>query len=261
MYPILFKFGNFELATYGVMSALGYLAALWYVFKQIKRMEIKEDVFFNLCLSVIVGALIGGKLLYLILFWRDYGFGFWDRVVNSIRDFRYGFVFFGGVIGAFASGYVFAGFKKLNFLKLADFFAPAIALGHAIGRIGCFFAGCCYGHQTNGIFGVVFSSPYCLVSQNLLHKHIHPTQLYESFGNIVLFFILHKMLKRRQTDGSVILAYIAGYSILRFIVEFFRGDERGGFALGLSPSQWIAIAALAISITGYFYVKNKKVRI
>jgi phosphatidylglycerol:prolipoprotein diacylglycerol transferase len=262
MHPILIDLGIMQIATYGALVALGYLSALWYLHSHADAMRIKKDDIFNLALSVILGAMVGGKLLFAILFWSDYGTGFWERSIGVIKDMRYGFVYFGGMAGALSAGFLFVRIKKLKYFKLGDYFAPATALGHAIGRLGCFFAGCCHGHKTHSIFGVKFTNPYCLVSREYLGVPIHPTQLYEVAGNLVLFFILHKMLnKTSKTEGNVLLTYICGYSVLRFVIEFFRGDDRGRYFLSMSPSQWVSVIAL-LAVIGYLiYVKNKKIQV
>jgi phosphatidylglycerol:prolipoprotein diacylglycerol transferase len=131
--------------------------------------------------------------------------------------------------------------KKLPVLKTSDFMIVALPLGHALGRIGCFLAGCCYGRPTNLPWGVTFTDPHSLVPPELLGTPLHPTQLYEACFNFLLFLLLHKLYQRPHKDGSILVCYVACYGFLRFFIEFFRGDFRGAFWLGLSPSQLIAI--------------------
>jgi phosphatidylglycerol:prolipoprotein diacylglycerol transferase len=209
---------------------------------------------------LILCAIAGGKLLYIFIFWSDYGSGFFERLINAIKGFRYGFVYFGGFIGALTGGIIYAKHKQIKILRTADFFAPAIALGHSIGRIGCFLAGCCYGAPSDSVFAVKFTNPQCLIDPAYLGVSVHPTQLYSAAGNFILFLVLHFMLnfsiKSKLKHGFVMLSYIMGYGILRFVIEFYRADERGIFLAGLSPSQWIAAAAFVTAVTGFICIKK-----
>ncbi len=136
--------------------------------------------------------------------------------------------------------------KHLPFLKTADAIAPGAALGHGIGRLGCFFAGCCYGRQCELPFAVQFSDPHSLAP---LHVPLHPTQIYMVFANLVLFFILVFLQRRKRFHGMIFLSYIILYSVFRFIIEFFRGDFRGDFFFDfLSVSQGIGILAVLIAV-------------
>ena len=139
------------------------------------------------------------------------------------------------------NGILFLRNKNIPLIKATDFFAPALALGHAIGRIGCFLAGCCYGKETDSFIGVVFDNPDTLVPAHLQHTHLYPTQLFEVFANFILFIILAKLYKSQKKDGLTSLIYIMGYALTRFIIEFFRGDDRGFTLLGMYPSQIIAL--------------------
>lgn len=256
MHPILFKIGSFELASYGLMTALAYGVCSWYLYRRLHLIKLDKDTFWNIIFIAFVSALLGAKLLYLIVSWPEMGATFTERLQNALRDFRYGFVFFGGAIAAICATVYYLKKKHLPVLKTADFFMVALPLGHAIGRIGCFLAGCCYGKPTHLPWGVAFHDPHSLVGQHYLGVHLHPTQLYEVALNLILFFILHRFYKKPHKDGAVLALYLIGYALIRFFVEFFRGDYRGGFMLGLSPSQWIALAAAAVA-AGLFYVLKK----
>ncbi|MBI4057092.1 MAG: prolipoprotein diacylglyceryl transferase [Elusimicrobia bacterium] len=244
MHPILFWVDHlFPIATYGVLVALGYFAAILYLAFHRNQMAITEDAFWKLIYLLFLGALGGGKILFLLL----HGIGgesFWE----FLQDLRYGFVFYGGFLGALGLGVWFARRRNLDFWSCADYFGPALALGHAIGRLGCFSAGCCYGKATSLAWGVRFTDANCLVEPALWGIPLHPTQLYEALGNFAVFLFLHFFFIRQSKivsrPGSVFLLYILLYAILRFLVEFVRGDSRGGFLLGLSISQWLAFLAM-----------------
>ena len=250
MHPFVFTIGSFRLASYGVLAALGYLTALFYARGNARRIAFDEEQFWDMFAAIIIGAVLGGKLLYVLLFWSGFGDTFFGRLWGVLRDFRSGFVYFGGLAGAIGAGYWYLRKNSLEFLAAADMMAPAIALGHTIGRIGCFMAGCCYGSPTNSILGVRFTDPDCLVPSYYQGVRLHPVQLYESLGNLILFIGLHQMFMERNRfrKGAVFMAYGCGYAFLRFWLEFLRGDDRGSYLLWLSPSQWGAVAILVICV-------------
>lgn len=235
MFPYLPEIFGLKIPLYGVMTALGYGAAIYYAFKNRKYLGISKEVLGDIIFYLILGALIGGKLFYIL-------FNFDSFVASTlIEKIRFGFVFYGGFIGGVLALLLFVKNKNLSLIKTTDFFAPALALGHAIGRVGCFFAGCCYGKETTSFLGVVFDKPESLVPYHLQHSHLYPTQLFEAFANFILFLILVKIYKKQGKAGITSLTYIMLYALIRFVIEFFRGDDRGSSLLGLYPSQIIAL--------------------
>ncbi len=259
MHPILFKIGSFEMASYGLMTALGYAAAAWYLLGKLKKINLDKDTFWNLIFIAFVGALAGSKLLYIIVSWPLLGDTLAQKLTNIVQNFRYGFVFFGGMIVSIASLIIYMKKKRLPLLPTADFLIVGLPLGHALGRVGCFLAGCCYGKPTNSAFGVVFTNPHTLVPPELRGIHLYPTQLYEAFGNILLFIWLHYAYKKNHKPGSILLQYITGYAAMRFVIEFFRGDFRGAYILGLSPSQALAVCTVcAAAIIYLLFMKEPK---
>jgi len=249
MFPYLPEFLGFRIPLYGIMTMLGYLAAIFYCVRKKDALKITSDELMDVLFYIILGAIIGGKIFYMIFNWNDF------IASTFIEKLRFGFVFFGGFIGAAVSGIITARIKKIPVLKFADFMAPAIPLGHAIGRIGCFCAGCCYGKVAqHGFFAVKFNNPDSLVPYSLHGIGLYPTQLMESAGNFILFLILLTVFNKKHKDGTVIASYVIGYGLIRFIVEFFRGDDRGAFIMGLSPSQFIA--AVLIILTSALLLKR-----
>ncbi|PIS47650.1 MAG: prolipoprotein diacylglyceryl transferase [Elusimicrobia bacterium CG08_land_8_20_14_0_20_51_18] len=245
MHPYLIQLGGFKLPAYGFMMAMAYLAAIWYILRKSKKENFDREVVSDLIFYCVLSGLLGGKILYILTFWDHFGAGFSEKLGNifTLETLRVGFVFYGGFLSALAAALVFSRMKKISFFKMADLFSPALALAHALGRLGCFAAGCCHGTPTNGPFGVVFSSPFCQVKSEYLNLPIHPAQLYESFGNFFIFLVLSSLYSRKylKKDGLLFALYLFLYSVLRFIVEFFRGDERGAFLLGLSQAQIISL--------------------
>ena len=245
MHPILIDFGAFKLTTYGTFVSLAYLAAiLWLQSRRGDMPGMTEDKFWTMIYGLFFGAIAGGKLLYVAVEWREFAAG----RLSLIGDFRYGFVFYGGVLGALAMGVWVQRRIKVSYAATADYFGVALPMGHALGRLGCLGAGCCYGRPTTLPWGVVLGgSPESSTPERWWGVPLHPTQVYESLANAAICLFLLKVLlpraKRKElVPGTVFLAYVLLYSLARFVVEFYRGDDRGGFLLGLSVSQWIALA-------------------
>ena len=256
MHPVFLKIGSFELASYGLMTALGYAAAACYLLPRLKKINLDKDTFWNLIFIAFMGALVGSKLLYIVVSWPQLGETLAEKMTNIVRDFRYGFVFFGGMIASVGALVYYMKKKDLPILKTSDFLIVGLPLGHALGRIGCFLAGCCYGRPTELPWGVAFTDPHSLVAPNLLGVHLHPTQLYEAVGNTLLFLLLHFSSKKAHKPGTILMEYVVCYSLMRFVIEFFRGDFRGAYVWGMSPSQWIAL--LAACAAGWLLIFLKK---
>lgn len=235
MLPVLLKLGPLEISTYGVLVALGWLAGVKWLVSRRAAMALTEDQVWDLVYWIFGGAFIGGKIMYFIVTPGSFAF--------TVEALRYGFVFYGGLIGGLAAGLWQARRLKLQFLKLADWFLTALALGHGIGRFGCLAAGCCYGRHTDLPWGISMAGD----------PSRHPTQVYEAVLNLALFAVLVRFVLPRTEDGrwrpgGALAAYVLGYAALRFAVEFLRGDDRGAFVAGLSPSQWVAAAAVAATL-------------
>lgn len=260
MFPVIFKIGNFAISSYGVMNMLGYIAAVFYLIKYKKRVNTDADTIWNIMFIVILAAILGGKIMYIIVSWGELGPTIADKLRNILTNFRYGFVFFGGFIAGVTSLAVYLIKKKLPLVKMADFLIVALPLGHAIGRVGCFLVGCCYGKPWNGPWAVTFTDPQALVATHLLGVPLHPTQLYEAFANLIIFAVLHFSYQKKHRAGSIVLLYAAFYGLLRFGIEFFRGDFRGGFFLGMSPSQLVSVGIVFAAAVLYFgFVKRGRV--
>lgn len=244
MHPTLLHIGSFELASYGVMTALGYAIASYYLVRRLPK-YINKDTFWNLIFILFMGALVGAKLLFVWVTWPQLDGSTWEKITYFVQNFRYGFVFYGGLIVAVVSLIIYMKKKNLPLLTTSDFIITGLPLGHAFGRIGCFLAGCCYGKPTDLPWGVIFTDTHAMVSPELLGVPVHPVQLYEAAGNLLIFWLLHKLYNRPHKNGTVLLAYIFCYGTMRFVLEFFRGDFRGAYLFGLSPSQLITLLLAA----------------
>jgi len=233
MYPEINIFG-IKLYPYGLMIGIGLIFAILLFMKRAKSNGYDEDSSFNFAILCGISGILGAKLLYIIVEFPE----IIKEPYTIISDFRNGFVFYGGVFLGVLAGYLYVRFKKWSFIKTLDLVAPSIPLAQGFGRIGCFFAGCCYGKETSSFLGVELNnSPYA--PHNV---HLIPTQLISSIGNFILFGILLWFDKNKKTkDGQTGALYLILYSVFRFIVEFFRGDPRGSVAKVLSTSQFICI--------------------
>ena len=240
MHPVFLHIGPFELASYGVMTALGYAVASYYLLRHLPK-YIDKDTFWNLIFIIFMGALVGAKLLFILVTWPQLDGTLWEKITYFVQNFRYGFVFYGGLIVAVAALIIYMKKKNLPLLPTSDFIVTGLPLGHAFGRVGCFLAGCCHGKPTALPWGVTFTDPHAMVSPDLIGVPVHPVQLYEAVGNLLIFFLLHKLYNRPHKNGTVLVAYVACYGTLRFVLEFFRGDFRGAYIFGLSPAQLITL--------------------
>lgn len=263
MFPRLFEFGDFSLPTYGFFTALAYLSGSFYFYRARNRLNLTSEQALDIIFWIFASAVIGAKLFYVFLFWNEMGFSFFDRLFNAVRHARYGFVFYGGFAAALTTLIFICREKKVDFRAAADILSPALALGHFFGRLGCFSAGCCHGKPTDSPLGMIFSNPESLVKPEFLGVPIHPTQLYSAFSNFIIFLILHLSLKippQKRPKGLVFSAYLFLYSVSRFTVEFFRGDDRGFFAFFMSVSQIISVLTFlaALLLAGNFVLKHRR---
>jgi phosphatidylglycerol:prolipoprotein diacylglycerol transferase len=242
MHPVLFHFGFLTVRTYGVLIALAFLTGIEVVKRAARRRGIPDVFVMDLAVVVVLAGLVGARLFYVCLSWRYYS----QHFLEIFKIWEGGLVFYGGFIAATAAGIIYVRRNKFPLGVTADCFAPGIALGQAIGRLGCFFAGCCYGKPTSLPWAVRFSNP---ASLSPLGVDLHPTQLYESAGDFAVALILWVLFnRRRDSNGQFFWLYVLLYGVLRFLVETLRGDERGGTLGGLYPSQCIALAAVLISL-------------
>ena len=252
MYPVLFRFGPVTIHTYGFFIALGFLVGLWVAAYYAKKEGIPHARIIDLGFYILVAALVGSRLFFIILNAPYY----LNSPLEILKIWEGGLVFYGGVLLAAPTAFWFVKKHSLGIWKTADVFAPALAIGHALGRLGCFFAGCCYGKTAEALpWGIIFTDPECLAPTDLL---LHPTQLYESAGEFLNFFILIGLMKHKKFNGQLFLSYLALYSALRFIVEFFRGDiERGFIINNFSIAQGISALIFIMALIGFVALRRK----
>jgi phosphatidylglycerol:prolipoprotein diacylglycerol transferase len=254
MYPELFRIGNFPVNTYGALLAAAFLLALVVSARLAARDGLPRERVYDLGLWLLLAAILGSKALMLL---TEPEYRANPSHLLSLDFLRSGGVFYGGLLASAATAFVLVRRFKLPWWKTADAFAPAIALGQAIGRQGCFAAGCCWGKPTTMPWGVRFPDAGHEITGVPTDAALHPTQLYESFAAALIFLFLLWLHRRKVFDGQVILFYGALYGAARFVIEFFRDDPRGDlFGLtsrtGLSTSQLISLLVFAASVALLF---------
>jgi phosphatidylglycerol:prolipoprotein diacylglycerol transferase len=246
VFPRLFHIGNFNMPTYGLLVSLGVLIGLWISVRNSQKQGIDPDNAWNLGIIVVMSGIIGAKALYIIVDWGEYAAH--PGEIFSLNTLQAGGVFSGGLIGAFAAAAWYIHRHRMPALATCDAFAPGLALGHAIGRIGCFAAGCCFGKPTDHFWGVTFTSPIAheLVGTPI-GQALQPTQLFESAVELANFFLLAWLLKRKKFDGEIIGTYFFLYGIARFFLEYLRGDPGRGDVFGIiTGTQLVALCLIAV---------------
>jgi phosphatidylglycerol---prolipoprotein diacylglyceryl transferase len=245
VYPELFSLGPVTLYSYGVLLAASYLLGLWLAMRRAKAWGLDSNRVLDLGIYIIIAALIGAKLLLLVV---DF-----DQFRRSPTDLislaRSGGVFYGGLILAVLVAFWYIARHRMPFWTTTDVFAPGIALGHVTGRVGCFAAGCCYGRPTDVPWSVIFTDPRAAANVGTpLGIPLHPTQLYEAGAELaILVLLLTTEKKGRHFAGRTFWLYMLLYAISRYIIEIYRGDPRGEM-FGLSTSQVISLILAPLSI-------------
>lgn len=261
MYPRLLElpwsigaFGPITVYTYGVLLAAAYLLGLKFAMVRAKACGLDEARVLDLGIYIIISALIGAKLLLLVTDWRTFAGD--PRELMTLA--RSGGVFYGGLILAVIVSLWYIRRAKLPLWTTCDSFAPGIALGHVIGRFGCLFAGCCYGKPTTLPWAITFTDPFAAANVGTpLGVPLHPTQLYEAGAEfIILMVLLWSERKGRPFAGRTFWLYMLLYAVSRFIIEFFRGDERGNVGV-LSTSQFISVLLAPLAVVMLVYLARK----
>jgi phosphatidylglycerol---prolipoprotein diacylglyceryl transferase len=245
VHPRLFEIGPFTVYTYGVMLAAAYLLGLQLAIYRSKKAGLDSGRVLDLGVYLVIAALVGAKLLLLLV-----NFGYFGTNPREILVLaRSGGVFYGGLIGATLVAFWYIRRHQLPLWTTCDMFAPGIALGHVIGRLGCLMAGCCYGLPTTRPWGITFTDPFAATNVGTpLNIPLHPTQVYEAGAElIILGLLLVTERKGRTFPGRTFWLYMLLYAISRFVIEFYRGDERG-VIMGLSTSQFISVILAPLSI-------------
>jgi phosphatidylglycerol:prolipoprotein diacylglycerol transferase len=250
-------FNNLTLHTYGALLAIAFLCGLWIAHREAKRTGMDAARITDMAVYVLIGGLIGARLLLLVVDWRTY----FENPRDILTLLQSGGVFYGGLLGALPVAWWYARRHQLDSWRTADVLAPGVVLGQSIGRLGCFAAGCCWGRACDLPWAVTFKDPYVARQVGTpIDLPLHPTQLYESLATALIFVLLLWIARRKKFHGQVALAYVALYAAARFTIEFFRGDAARGVVFGgaLSTSQFIAILMLVGAAVLFPYLARKQ---
>ena len=261
MHPRLFelpwsipRFGPVTVYTYGVLLAAAYLVGLQLAIVRARKRELDPARVMDLGIYIIISALVGAKLLLLATDFRT----FRNNPAELLNLAREAGVFYGGLIAAVAVALMYIRRAGLPLWTTCDVFAPGIALGHAVGRFGCLFAGCCFGRETTVPWAITFTDPFAAANAGTpLNRPLHPTQLYEAAAELaILAILLGTERKGRPFAGRTFWLYMLLYAVSRFVIEFYRGDERGSVG-ALSTSQFISVVLAPLAIGMLVYLSRQ----
>jgi phosphatidylglycerol:prolipoprotein diacylglycerol transferase len=254
VHPILFSLGPVTIYSYGVLLAAAYLLGLWLAARRARAAGLDANKVLDLGIWVIIAALVGAKALLFILDFQQF--------TSSWHDFtlllRSGGVFYGGLIAAILVCIYQLRKHKLPLWTSGDLFAPGIALGYMVGRLGCLLAGCCFGKPTDLPWAITFTDPTANLNVGTpLNQPLHPTQIYESLAGLIILVVLLAIERRgRAFAGRTFWLFVLLYSISRFVIEFFRGDDRGMVFDLLSTSQFISVVLGPLSLLMLWYLSR-----
>lgn len=255
MHPTLLEFGRFTLHSYGVMLALSFLLGIYLASYRAKQRGIEVQRILDLSVYIILAAVIGSRLAYILFHLSDY-----KNILDMVAIWQGGATLYGGLVLSIAVSYLFSLKHRINFWVLADIISPSIALGMVFTRIGCFLSGCCFGAPTTVPWGIIFppASPAGFYARSFGAEAValHPTQLYASLASLVIVLVLLAGEKRLRKQGGVFGAFLILYGIDRFVVDFFRYYESNMVAFGLSLNQLLSIAL----ILGGMFLLARRVR-
>jgi phosphatidylglycerol:prolipoprotein diacylglycerol transferase len=269
MYPRLFSIPEFDLAgrhlgpltlyTYGVLLAAAFLAGLWVAGRQARKEGLNQERVTDLAVYLLIAGLIGAKLLLLATDWSYYS----NNPRQLLTIMQSGGVFYGGLLAALPVAWWYVRRHGLPGWQTADAAAPAVAIGQAIGRLGCLAAGCCFGTATNVPWAITFTDLQASrIVGTPLDTPLHPVQLYESLVVLGIYFLLLWIARRKSFHGQVVVSYLVLYAVARFVLEYFRGDLSRGTVLGglLSTSQFISILVLfGVALVLPYLLKKQRI--
>lgn len=257
MLPRLLDFGEWGLPTYGVMAAIGLVLGLTINVRLAEREGLDPDKSWNLGILAILSGIVGAKILFIAQDWSYYAAN--PRQIFSLSTLQTGGIFYGGLIAAIGASLWYMRRHRFPLLKTCDVFAPGVALGHAIGRLGCFAAGCCYGKPTDLPWGVTFTDELAhRLTGTPLGVPLHPTQIYEFLVELANFGVLLWLFRRRSFDGQVIGAYLFLYGFARYFMEFLRDDPGRGslFHGAITGTQFLSI--LMVIAGGALWLRRER---
>jgi phosphatidylglycerol:prolipoprotein diacylglycerol transferase len=253
MYPILFDLGPIKIFTYGFFLAIAFLSAIYVAGREARRLGLPVGQFYDLCFYVVLAALIGSRLLYVLLDLKPF-------LANPLKIFALwegGLVFHGGVILALIVAFYYMRRHHMPWRQALDSLGLGLPVGQMFGRLGCFLAGCCYGRPSDLPWAVTFTNPQSLCP---LREPLHPSQLYEALMAAGVFGLLYMLRTRTRYPGQLILTYFCLAGVVRFIVEFFRhpGDYRGPLLFGWMPLTQVVAASFSLLCCGLLWYLGRR---
>ena len=261
MFPILFKFGSITLYTFGLMAALGFFAAIYYTKYEAGREGYDPEMAVDMTFWLMVMGLIGSRVMFIL---TEHEFYF-KNPSEILKIWNGGLVWYGGLLAGTATAWIYTKYKGVRFLDMADILSPAVMLGLAIGRWGCFAAGDDYGIVSlsgSHWWTVTFTNPTCLVPNELLGKPLWPAQLIMSANGFSIFLVMNYLLRRKVFTGQIFFLMMMMYSVNRFLIEYIRGDENRGYVVpgAISTSQFVSLVVFPIAAAGliYLYSRHRK---
>lgn len=254
MYPVLVKIFGIPIYSYGLFLALAFLICVILVLRRAVSIGIAPHHILDLSLYIIISGILGARILYVIINWDYYIM----HPVEIILLNKGGLVFHGGFILAFLVGVFFVKRRKLPIWEVVDIIILYVPLGQAIGRIGCFLNGCCFGKPTNSIFGIQFPQYSFAANQFGINHIVHPTQIYSSLVNLFIFIILGIRMKHRRFNGQIVLDYMFLYGVTRFLIEYLRADNPALF-YGLNIPQIVSILMIVTALI-IRIIKNARIQ-
>jgi phosphatidylglycerol:prolipoprotein diacylglycerol transferase len=255
MRPILFHIGSYGVHSYGVLLMLAIVFSVWRAYSHARSRKaaapaypIAPDDVLDVTLWIVAGIVIGARVLFVAVDWGEYK----GHLADIFKVWNGGLSFHGGFIGVILALILFARSRRIPFLTLGDLIAPSAMLGYAIGRVGCFFNGCCYGSPTSMPWGVRFHD------DGILTPPSHPTQLYSTALSLVFFGILLGVEKRQKFAGQIAFLYVLFSAIERFIMEIWRADVTSTvIALGMTDVQWLCITMAVVAVSVLVWLRRR----
>ncbi len=253
MHPILLEIGPLSIKTYGFLIAVGFLLGMYLASREAKRIGLDQQVVLDLAFYIILGAIVGSRLFYVVTH-PEY---FRSSPLDAFKVWEGGLTFYGGFIFAFFIAVYMIKKHGLPGFRTLDLFAPSLAVGVMFGRLGCFFAGCCYGRHCDLPWAVTFANPQSLAELNV---PLHPVQLYAAAGSAITLAVLLAMKNRKSFHGELALLWVMLYSGFRLVEELFRGGVRGDIVFNAYPASQVMAAALLVIAAALFPVLKKRNR-
>jgi phosphatidylglycerol:prolipoprotein diacylglycerol transferase len=255
MYPLLFELGPLSIYSYGVLLATAYIVGLRFALRRADQAGLNGQRVMDLGILIIISALVGAKLmLFVVEFDR-----FTSDPAQLLALLKSGGVYYGGLLLAVPVAWWYISNYRLPFWTTCDLFAPGIALGQAVGRMGCLLAGCCYGQTTEMPWGVTFTNTLAAANVGTpLGVALHPTQLYEAAAMLLVLGVLLASERHwRPFQGRTFWTYLLLYGLVRFAIEFYRGDPRGLVFDTLPTSQFVSALIVPISLSMLVYLRRR----